>query len=64
MPDLPIDPDRDPFRRWLDDRKAATAMEYALIAAGTLIVIVGGIALIGGSLKGLFDAISTAVGGG
>ena len=49
---------------WMNDRHAGTAMEYVLIGAGISIVIVGGIALIGGSIEGLFDNIGAAVGGG
>lgn len=49
---------------WIDDRHAGTAMEYVLIGAGISIVIVGGIALIGGSIEGLFDTVGVAVGGG
>lgn len=52
------------IRGWVDDRHAGTAMEYVLIGAGISIVIVGGVALIGGSIKGLFDNISAAGGGG
>ncbi len=49
---------------WISDRHAGTAMEYVLIGAGISIVIVGGIALIGGSIEGLFDTVGAAFGGG
>jgi Flp pilus assembly pilin Flp len=57
---------RDRFRldTFVAGRRAATAMEYVLIGAGISIAIIGGVALIGGSVKGLFDTVSTAVGGG
>ena len=36
----------------------ATAIEYAMIAGGISIVIVGGVGLIGGNLNGLFEAVA------
>jgi len=42
----------------------ATAIEYGLIAAGIAVVIIGGITLVGGSLKNTFAAITQALGGG
>ncbi|MBL4720946.1 MAG: Flp family type IVb pilin [Alphaproteobacteria bacterium] len=43
--------------RLIHDVSGATAIEYALIAAGIAVVIVGAIALAGGSLQNVFGTI-------
>jgi pilus assembly protein Flp/PilA len=49
------------LRRFLRDERAATAIEYALIAAGISIVIAGTVAAIGGQVQGLFSSVATAL---
>jgi pilus assembly protein Flp/PilA len=44
-------------KRFFLDFSGATAVEYALIAAGIAVVIVGAIALAGGSLLNVFGTI-------
>jgi pilus assembly protein Flp/PilA len=44
--------------RFWRDNAAATAIEYALIAAGISIVIVSAVNSIGASVKGLFTNVS------
>ncbi|MGD1888961.1 MAG: Flp family type IVb pilin [Cohaesibacteraceae bacterium] len=43
---------------FLRDENGATAIEYALVAAGLTIAIIGTIGLVGGSLSDLFLAIA------
>jgi pilus assembly protein Flp/PilA len=45
------------------DISAATAIEYGLIAGGIAIVIVGGLALVGGQVSALFTIIAAAFAG-
>jgi pilus assembly protein Flp/PilA len=49
------------LRRFLRDERAATAIEYALIAAGISIVIAGTVAAIGGNVQSLFSSVATAL---
>ena len=54
------------FRRSLplqQNVEGATALEYSLIAGAIALVIVGGIALLGGQVVALFQAIVDAFGG-
>lgn len=51
-------------RQAIAGTSGSTALEYVLIAAGISIVIIGGVALIGGSVKGLFNTVANAVTGG
>ncbi|MGY8957933.1 MAG: Flp family type IVb pilin [Alphaproteobacteria bacterium] len=44
-------------KRFSHNSSGATAVEYALIAAGIAVVIVGAIALAGGSLQNTFGTI-------
>ncbi len=46
------------------DTSGATALEYTLIAVGISIVIVGGVAILGGSVSDLFDTIANTFTGG
>ena len=50
-------------RKFAKDCSGATAIEYGLIAAGILVVIIGSVALVGGSLKATLGAINAALGG-
>jgi pilus assembly protein Flp/PilA len=49
--------------RFVNDRAAATAIEYAIIAAGISIVIVAAVNSIGTSLNSTFSSISSQLGG-
>ncbi len=46
------------LRQWVRDERAATAIEYAMIAGGVSLVIVAAIFLTGGSLQDIFDVIA------
>jgi|GEM_PF-6905571 pilus assembly protein Flp/PilA len=50
-----------PFARWCRERRAATAIEYGLIAGGISILIVAAVLLMGGSLSDLFSMASGAM---
>ena len=50
--------------RFGKDQSGATAIEYAIIAAGISIVIVAAVNSIGTSLNSTFSSISTALAGG
>jgi len=45
--------------RFGKDQSGATAIEYALLAAGISIVIVAAVDAIGGNLNGIFNNVST-----
>jgi pilus assembly protein Flp/PilA len=45
------------------DASGATAIEYGLIAAGISIIIIGGVAVIGGQLQAVFQNIGAVLGG-
>jgi pilus assembly protein Flp/PilA len=49
------------LRRFLGDEQGATAIEYALIASGVSIVIVGAVANLGSNVTGLFSKVSAAL---
>ncbi|MBT5811849.1 MAG: Flp family type IVb pilin [Rhodospirillaceae bacterium] len=48
-------------KRLWQNRLGATAIEYALIAAGISIVIVGALAIAGGSVTNVFNTVSTSL---
>ena len=48
----------DTVKAFFQSTSGATAIEYALIAGGISILIVGGVAAIGGTLTGIFDAVA------
>jgi pilus assembly protein Flp/PilA len=50
------------FRRFLRDERGATAIEYAMIAAGIAVAIVAAVNSLGVSVKGMYDTISAAMG--
>ena len=52
---------RQRLLRFLHDDSGATAIEYALIASGISIVIVGTVATIGADVKTYFTTVSTAL---
>ena len=47
-------------RLWRDER-AATSIEYALIASGVSIVIVGTVMALGTEVKGFYTSVNTAL---
>jgi len=49
-----------PFRRFLRDEKAATAIEYALIAAGIAGTIIGTVMALGPKVAGLYESVTNA----
>jgi len=49
------------FGRFLRDERGSTAIEYALIASGVSIVIVGTIATLGASVKSFYTGVATAL---
>ena len=51
------------IQKFNKDESGATAIEYGLIAAGISVVIIGGVAILGGQLGALFANIGQALGG-
>ena len=49
------------LRRFFGNAKAATSIEYAIIAAGVAAVLVGIIATLGGNVAAMWNAIKTAL---
>jgi pilus assembly protein Flp/PilA len=49
------------LRRFLGDEQGATSIEYALIASGVSIVIVGTVATLGSNVKGMYSSVATAL---
>jgi len=47
------------FARFVKDESGATAIEYALIAAGISVVIITAVQTLGGTLNGVFTSINT-----
>jgi pilus assembly protein Flp/PilA len=47
----------DSFRRFLRDEKAATAIEYAMIAAGIAVAIVATVMTVGTQVNALFERV-------
>ena len=45
----------------IEDESGATAVEYALIAAGIALAIIAGVQLIGGNLGTLFNEIASEI---
>ncbi len=54
----------DLCRAFARDRSGVTAIEYAIIASGLSVVIVGSVNAIGGSLSGTFTSTNGSLGGG
>jgi pilus assembly protein Flp/PilA len=50
------------FRRLIRDERAATAIEYALIAAGIAVAIVAAVNALGVSVKAMYDSVHGALG--
>ncbi|MFN4167939.1 MAG: Flp family type IVb pilin [Pannonibacter phragmitetus] len=51
------------FARFAKDESGATAIEYGLIAGLISVVIIVAVQSIGGSVKGIFESIDTALKG-
>jgi|APFEC2959095136_1045048.scaffolds.fasta_scaffold09759_2 pilus assembly protein Flp/PilA len=51
------------IRGFLRDERGATAIEYALIAAGIAVTIVTAVNSLGDSVKAMYETISTAMAG-
>ena len=49
------------LRHFLRDERGATAIEYALIASGISIAIVGTVALLGGNVKNFYSSVAAAL---
>ena len=49
------------LRRFVADSNGATAIEYALIASGVSIVIVGTVATLGSNVKGFYSNVANAL---
>ena len=49
------------FRRLATDKRAATAIEYGLIAALISVVLITALSVLGGSIKTGFMKINTAI---
>jgi pilus assembly protein Flp/PilA len=52
---------RQMIGRFLGDETGATSIEYALIASGVSVVIVGTVATLGSNIKGFYQSVSTAL---
>ncbi len=51
------------MKRFLRERKGATAIEYGLIAGLVAVAIITALSLLGGSLDNLFSDVATQVDG-
>jgi len=47
--------------RFLSDQRGATAIEYALIASGISVAIVGVVVGLGTNVQNMFNSVSTAL---
>ncbi len=47
--------------RFLRDERGTSAIEYAIIALGVSIVIVGTVATLGTAVKGFYDSVANAL---
>jgi len=52
---------RTTFQRFLRDARAATAIEYAMIASGVSIAIVATIVGLGANVKGLYTTVAATL---
>jgi pilus assembly protein Flp/PilA len=48
-------------RRFFADEQAASAIEYAMIAAGIAAAVVGAVNATGISVKGMYDSVANAM---
>jgi pilus assembly protein Flp/PilA len=54
--------DSHTIRRFIRDERGATAIEYAMIAAGIAVAIVAAVNALGVSVLGMYQTIAAAVG--
>ena len=52
---------RTSLRSFLADERGATAIEYAIIASGISVAIVGTVATLGSEVKGWYTSVATAL---
>jgi pilus assembly protein Flp/PilA len=52
---------KNSFARFVKDESGATAIEYALIAAGISVAIILTVQALGGTLNGIFENINTTI---
>ncbi len=52
----------DIYRRFLRDERGATAIEYAMIAAGIAVAILAAVNSLGVSVLGMYETIKNAMG--
>jgi pilus assembly protein Flp/PilA len=52
------------LKRFLNDERGVTAIEYGLIAGLIFVVIVAGIGAVGGNVTALFDTVAGSMGSG
>jgi pilus assembly protein Flp/PilA len=50
------------FRRLIRDERGATAIEYAMIAAGVAVAIVAAVNALGVSVKAMYESVQNAMG--
>lgn len=55
-------PHSQTIRRFLCDERGATAIEYAMIAAGIAVAIVAAVNSLGVSVLGMYETIAAAIG--
>ncbi len=46
---------------FIEDRRAATAVEYSLVAALVAVAIIGSVRFVGGETAGMWGGVATAV---
>ncbi len=49
------------LRRFTGDERGATSIEYAMIAAGVSIAIIGTVATLGSNVKTMYSDVATAL---
>jgi pilus assembly protein Flp/PilA len=49
------------LHRFINDQRGATAIEYALIASGVSVAIVGIVGGLGSNVKNMFSSVSSAL---
>ncbi len=49
------------FKRFMSDRRGATAIEYALIASLISVALIGGATVIGTDLTGTFTSVTAGL---
>ncbi len=52
---------RTALGRFLRDDRGSTAIEYAIIASGVSIAIIGAVLTLGATIKGFYSSVATAL---